>query len=116
MTWPPLIPPPAMAALKTGTWDYVVLQEQSMLGVATLDGKPVIADSSAFHAQWTSGQPQRVGYKKSPGRPYQITEAGPSSNDSHWIDTPSNTRWSRRAKRPERFCYRGARLSADGLT
>jgi len=41
---------PAMAALKTGTWDYVVLQEQSMLGVATLDGKPVIADSSAFHA------------------------------------------------------------------
>ena len=41
---------PAMAALKTGTWDYVVLQEQSMLGVATLDGKAVIADPSAFHA------------------------------------------------------------------
>jgi hypothetical protein len=41
---------PAMAALKTGTWDYVVLQEHSLLGVATLDGKPVIADPSAFHA------------------------------------------------------------------
>lgn len=41
---------PAMATLKTGTWDYVVLQEHSMLGVATLDGKPVIADPSAFHA------------------------------------------------------------------
>jgi hypothetical protein len=41
---------PAMAALTTGTWDYVVLQEQSMLGAATLDGKPVIADPAAFHA------------------------------------------------------------------
>jgi hypothetical protein len=47
---------PATAALKGGTWDYVVLQEHSLLGTAMLDGKPVIADPSAFHAavrEWT---------------------------------------------------------------
>jgi hypothetical protein len=46
----------AMAALKDGTWDYVVLQEHSLLGTAMLDGKPVIADPAAFHAavrEWT---------------------------------------------------------------
>lgn len=40
----------AVAAIKRGGWDYVVLQEQSTLGLAPLvNGLPTIADPKVFH-------------------------------------------------------------------
>ncbi|MBI1766668.1 MAG: SGNH/GDSL hydrolase family protein [Acidobacteria bacterium] len=40
----------ALAAIKRGGWNYVVLQEQSTLGNAPIvDGKPQIADPKTFH-------------------------------------------------------------------
>jgi hypothetical protein len=40
----------AVAAIKRGGWDYVVLQEQSTLGFAPLvNGVPTIADPKVFH-------------------------------------------------------------------
>lgn len=40
----------ALAAIKRGGWAFVVLQEQSTLGVTTMvDGKPQIADPKTFH-------------------------------------------------------------------
>jgi hypothetical protein len=47
---------PAMAALASGRWDYVVLQEQSLLGGVAVNGKQEVADPAAFHAsvrEWT---------------------------------------------------------------
>lgn len=35
---------PAMSALAAGPWDFVVLQEQSLLGGSVVDGKPKVAD------------------------------------------------------------------------
>ncbi|HEX4931546.1 MAG TPA: MBL fold metallo-hydrolase [Gemmatimonadaceae bacterium] len=40
----------ALAAIRRGTWDYVVLQEQSMLGVMLADGAPSVNDPDHFHA------------------------------------------------------------------
>lgn len=39
----------ALARLRSGPWDFVVLQEQSMLGVALQDGRPTINDPAFFH-------------------------------------------------------------------
>lgn len=40
----------ALAAIKRGGWSFVVLQEQSTLGVTPMvDGKPQIADPKTFH-------------------------------------------------------------------
>ena len=41
---------PAMGALQSGKWDYVVLQEQSQLGGGMVEGKPVVGKADAFHA------------------------------------------------------------------
>ncbi len=38
-----------LAAIRRGTWDYVVLQEQSMLGVMLVDGAPSVNDPEFFH-------------------------------------------------------------------
>ena len=40
----------ALKSLATGTWDFVVLQEQSLLGGDFKDGKAVVGDPSEFHA------------------------------------------------------------------
>lgn len=39
----------ALARLRATPWDYVVLQEQSMLGVALQDGRPTINNPEFFH-------------------------------------------------------------------
>ena len=38
-----------MAALESAAWDYVVLQEHSLLGGAVVDGRPAVAAPAAFH-------------------------------------------------------------------
>jgi hypothetical protein len=40
----------ALKSLATGKWDFVVLQEQSLLGGDFKDGKAVVGDPSEFHA------------------------------------------------------------------
>lgn len=47
---------PAMAELEGADWDYVVLQGHSLLGGGVVDGTPLVAEPSAFHAsvrEWT---------------------------------------------------------------
>ena len=39
----------ALATLRRGRWDFVVLQEQSMLGVRLEDGRPAVNDPVFFH-------------------------------------------------------------------
>ena len=39
----------ALSRLRASPWDYVVLQEQSMLGVALQDGRPTINEPGFFH-------------------------------------------------------------------
>ncbi|MBL8961247.1 MAG: MBL fold metallo-hydrolase, partial [Gemmatimonadetes bacterium] len=39
----------ALARLRATPWDFVVLQEQSMLGLALQDGRPTINDPGFFH-------------------------------------------------------------------
>ncbi len=39
----------ALAALRRSRWDYVVLQEQSMLGVLLVEGQPAVNDPGLFH-------------------------------------------------------------------
>jgi hypothetical protein len=41
---------PALDVLASRRWDFVVLQEQSLLGGGTVGGRPVVGDPSAFHA------------------------------------------------------------------
>ena len=40
----------ALKSLGTGKWDFVVLQEQSLLGGSEKDGKVIVGDPTAFHA------------------------------------------------------------------
>lgn len=41
---------PALATVRKGGWNYVVLQDQSTLGMAAMDGKPIINDPAAFQS------------------------------------------------------------------
>jgi hypothetical protein len=40
----------ALKSLASGKWDFVVLQERSLLGGSVKDGKTIVGDPSAFHA------------------------------------------------------------------
>ena len=39
----------ALAAIRRTRWDYVVVQEQSMLGVMLAHGRPTVNDPDLFH-------------------------------------------------------------------
>ncbi|ADO68041.1 SGNH/GDSL hydrolase family protein [Stigmatella aurantiaca] len=110
----------ALAALRQGSWDYVVLQEQSTLGLRLIDGRHVVNDPElTFHpyARRFAEEARKVGAqplflltwarRNTPESQAQLTQAYMSvARDLGAPIVPAGLAWSRiRQEFPELVLY-----------